>query len=549
MDENRMRRFDNLYEAISVLAEGQCVFLYDMKEDYSRWSERAVRFFDLHVQCLYHASYIWADHIHPDDRESYKESVTALFTNSDTRHSLQYRARACDGRYIECTCRGVVFQDDNGNPAYFGGVINNYGMLSYVDTNTGLRSLYGFLDDLKAALWKQEHSVALLIGTTGFSGINDMYGYTFGNQILQALGSLLKREFADKGVVYRMDGTKFAVISQELDVGQMQQVYKKVQMAVANNFCVESEYISLPLNAGIVVIDDFDISTETVSSCLKYAYYQSKKHKLGEAVVFANALSDDNRLLVEKLSVLRNCIAEDCKGFFLCYQPIMDAKERTLKGMEALVRWQNETYGMVPPNQFIPVLEQDMLFPKLGKWILRQAMMDGIRLLEQYPELVMNVNLSYTQLEKSTFVSEVFQLLDQTGFPPQNLCLEITERCRILDLELLKNIVALLRAHGIKVALDDFGTGFSSLGILREITFDTVKIDREYVKDVERSKSDQSTVQFISDLADAFSAEVCVEGVETAGMCDYLERYRVSSLQGYFYSKPIPIDEFIEKFG
>jgi len=115
-------------------------------------------------------------------------------------------------------------------------------------------------------------------------------------------------------------------------------------------------------------------------------------------------------------------------------------------------------------------------------------------------------------------------------------------------MSILKNMFKAFREHGIRLALDDFGTGFSSLGLLREIPVDTVKIDREYVKDVEKSKSDQNTVQFISELAESFEAEVCVEGVETAEMRDFLKKYHVSSLQGYYYSKPIPMDEFIQKY-
>ncbi|MBQ8914496.1 MAG: EAL domain-containing protein, partial [Lachnospiraceae bacterium] len=251
------------------------------------------------------------------------------------------------------------------------------------------------------------------------------------------------------------------------------------------------------------------------------------------------------RKAIEKINVIRNNVSEDCNGFYLCYQPIMHADSESLKGMEALVRWKSDTYGTVPPNQFIPVLEQDSLFPKLGKWILKQAMTDGKKFLEKYPDMIMNVNLSYAQLEKDGFIEEVLELLKETEFPPENLCLEITERCRLLDIELLKDMVNIFRDYGIKIALDDFGTGYASLGILRELPVDTVKIDREYVKDVEKSMADQNTVRFISDLADAFSAEVCVEGVETAEMKDFLKQYKVSSLQGYYYSKPVPSDEFL----
>ena len=146
------------------------------------------------------------------------------------------------------------------------------------------------------------------------------------------------------------------------------------------------------------------------------------------------------------------------------------------------------------------------------------------------------------------FVKEVLDLLAETGFPPENLCLEITERCRILDVKLLRNTFGTLRSCGIRVALDDFGTGFSSLGILRELEVDTVKIDRDYVKNIVHSKADQSTVQFIASLAGSFGAKLCVEGVETAEMRNHLLRYQVDSLQGYYYSKPIPIAEFKEKY-
>jgi EAL domain-containing protein (putative c-di-GMP-specific phosphodiesterase class I) len=115
-------------------------------------------------------------------------------------------------------------------------------------------------------------------------------------------------------------------------------------------------------------------------------------------------------------------------------------------------------------------------------------------------------------------------------------------------MDLLREVFESLRREGIKVALDDFGTGFSSIGVLREINIDTIKVDREYVKNVEQSSADQNTIQSISNLADAFSAEVCVEGVETAGMRDYLRKYSVTTLQGYYYSKPISIDKFLNKY-
>ena len=138
-------------------------------------------------------------------------------------------------------------------------------------------------------------------------------------------------------------------------------------------------------------------------------------------------------------------------------------------------------------------------------------------------------------------------ILEDTGFPAKNLCLEITERCRLIDTELLKNLIMLLRNHGIKIALDDFGTGYSTLGILREIEVDTVKIDRTFVMNIEKSERDRATVKCISEIADAYGAEVCVEGVETEAMIEQLRTLKVNSLQGYYFSKPITLEDFLGK--
>ncbi|MDE5621246.1 MAG: EAL domain-containing protein [Ruminococcus sp.] len=547
MDTSRLKRLDSMFETFSIIAEGNYVYLCDMKCDYSRWSKSAVDYFNLPDRYMHNAGTIWEEHIHPDDRESYRNSINKIFSGQDKGHNMQYRAKSADGNYVVCTCRGAVIRDENGEPEYFAGAIKNHGSLSYIDTITGLRSLYGFFDDLKTLLWKKARTTAVIIGITGFSIINDVYGYKFGNKVLRKLSDFIQNIFGNAGAVYRMDGTKFAILTRNMEKDEISVLYNNLQEKVSHAFFIEEERISLSLNAGLMIIDDFDIASETVYSCLKYAYYESKNRRLGDMVIFENIQNDDNKKFIEKLNVIRNSVIENCEGFYLCYQPIMYADTEKLKGMEALVRWQNEKYGTVPPVQFVPVLEQDVLFPELGKWILRQAMTDGKIFLEKYPDFIMNVNISYAQLERSDFVSDVFSLLQKTGFPSENLCLEITERCRLLDIDILNNMFKIFRKHGIKIALDDFGTGFSSLGVLRTLPIDTVKIDREFVKDIEKSTSDQNTVKFISSLAGAFSAEVCVEGVETAQMRDFLRKYGIKSFQGYYYSKPIPMEELIKK--
>ena len=541
---DRKKELDNLFNALQITSSGRYVYLSDLRENYCRWSKQAVDFFGLPGEYFENLGEIWIEHVHPADREKYLKNIDDLAKGIIDRHEVQYRARAADGSYVVCTCQGTIIRDANDMPMYFGGAIQNHGAINYVDVLTGLRSLYGFFEDLNGLLWQKQKAAVMLTGLSGFSDINTLYGYAFGNSVLRAVGQWLCDE-CEK--VYRLDGTKFAVIMEDTEPETLTRVYTMLQQKCAEGFVVDNVRVNPSVNGGILMLDGSDTTTETVYSCLTYVYSESKKKRHGQAVVFNNMLTDENRRFMKKLNYIRGCITEDCKGFYLCYQPIVDSKTEKLKGVEALLRWKNEEYGVVPPNQFIPVLEQDALFPVLGKWILKTAMSEGCRILEAHPDFIMHVNLAYSQLEQNTFVTDVLRALDETGFPAKNLCLEITERCRILDISMLKNRAVALRSQGIKLALDDFGTGFSSMGLLRELPVDTIKVDREYVKDVTTSVTDQSTIRSITRIADAFLVEICAEGIENFEMVDFLRKCHVTSLQGYLYGKPIPIDDFLRE--
>ncbi len=548
MEEIYKVKLDSLYGAFAIMANGAYTYLTDIKHNYSRWSKEAVDYFGLPNEYMENAGDIWMENVHPDDRAAYAASIKELFGGKVSEHNLQYRARTKDGKYIVCTCRGVVIRDENGEPDYFGGTIKNNDTLSYFDDISNFRSLYGFLEDLQSAQWKGENIQIMLLGINEFSRLNDIYGYTFGNRVLQEFAKMIDTEAHGMGEWYRMDGTKFAIVCKKSSVDDLKNLYKRIQYNSIYDFEVDGNRIVLSFVAGAINLDSLEVSAETVYSCLRFAYYESKNNHLGELFVLKNNVSDDKRFAIERINVIRNSIVNNCEGFFLCYQPIVDATTEKIIGAEALIRWKNDEYGVVPPVQFVDVLEQDNLFPELGKWILKTALIDTKKFLARYPNFVVNVNLSYTQLEKSDFVADVLSILDEVNFPPQNLCLEITERCRLLDMGLLKDIFTRLRKHGIKVALDDFGTGFSSIGVLRELPVTTVKIDRSFVMNIEQDPSDQKTVRFISELADSFSSSVTAEGIETPEMREFLLRFKIKSLQGFYYSKPLPINDFMDKY-
>lgn len=542
---DRKKKLQGLFNALSLASEGSYVYLCDMKYDFSIWSKTAVNAFGLPSEFMYRAGDLWEEMIHPDDRETYRAGINAIFTGDATGHDMQYRAKMINGEYAVCTCKGIVLRDEVGAPDYFGGIIRNHDAHSNIEELTGLRNQYGFFEDLQANMINKTRMNIVILGVSKFSMLNELYGYRFGNSVLQTLGRTLFERVGNGGSVYRLDGTKFAVLSTSKPIQEMKDRYSDLRTFCREKFKVEGKQLILELNAGIISVDTFNVDHQTVYTCLNYAYNESKLKKQGEIVEFGSQISDESKQRMQQISTIRESITQDCSGFYLLYQPVVDTNTQKLIGGEALLRWKNEEYGVVPPDRFIPVLERDSLFCTLGEWILRSALRDAKKMIEKDPEFIINVNLAYSQIEKPGFVDMVMHSLRDADFPAENLCLEITERCRLLDVDLLKNVIVNLRGRGVKIALDDFGTGFSSIGLAKDLSFDVIKIDRSFVRRIENDEIEKKLIEHFAMLAGIFSASICVEGIETAKMREIVQQYKVHSLQGYYYAKPLPLDDFL----
>ena len=545
ISDDRRTMLDALYKALEVVSEGTYVYLCDMKYDYSRWSKSAVDAYGLPSEYMYGAGDIWENRIHPDDRMTYHKGIDEVFSGDAAAHDMQYRAQRVTGEYDVCTCRGIVVRDPNGEPDYFIGTIRNHGIQGHIDTLTGLRNQYGFFEDLDMYIKRRAEISVLLFDVAKFSEINEMYGYHFGNRVLQRYARSIYDTIGNGGHTYRIDGTTFAIISNTLSITELCEQYDRLRSFLHEGFVVDGKSILLDLHCGALRVDEFDIDSQTVYACLNYAKTESEIRRQGDMVEFNNDLNDKSHQRLEKLHAIRASIMQGHKGFYLLFQPVVDAQTERLIGAEALLRWKDDRYGMVPPDQFIPILESDPLFPELGEWIIWESVFAAKQILRLHPDFIINVNLSYTQLEKPDFVDMVLRILNDLDFPPEHLCLEVTERCRLLDLDLLKSVLASLKSRGILIALDDFGTGFSSVSILKEIPFNIIKIDRSFVQAIEENEIDRKIVQNIADLASIFGAKVCVEGIETEGMRDILMTYHIGSFQGYYYAKPLLIEEFL----
>ena len=278
---------------------------------------------------------------------------------------------------------------------------------------------------------------------------------------------------------------------------------------------------------------DYEVKSHTLYSCLRHAYYESRNARQGALVYFQNEFSD-HLGFISMLNDVKEYIRD---------QPIVDAGTGNMIGMEALLRWENEEQGMLMPREFISIIEMDKVFPDLGWWILRTAMKDAEPFLEAYHDFVLGVNLSYAQLERSDFVDRLIALTNKLGFPPSKLCLEITEKCRYLDAHMLEDRVTALKSLGFLIAVDDFGGGYSSLELIRNMPVDVIKIDRDYIRSIMDNRLDQLVVEHTAMAAAEMRIKICVEGVETERMREFLKRYPIAMLQGYLFSKPVTIDE------
>lgn len=534
---------DSMYDAFDVVAEGAYVYLCEMSSDVSRWSEVAVHRFGLPGEYMVNAGAIWEEHIHPDDRESYARSIAAIFDGTDSGHDMQYRALDKNGEYVVCTCRGKLLRNPQGQPEYFVGCIRVNSAVDSTDSLTGFQNQYALFERLDALFEKRERACMMLVGITHFSAVNEAWGYEFGNTIIHKLVQLLKDEFCNEGVLCRMDGVRFVLLTHTISIDDLPARYEALRQRIGG-MVVDGFRPNLQVYGAALEIKSFDVNPRTMYPCLEYSSNISKEQMLGEFQVFHDEMDEYRSSLLTLINAVRKSIEAGCEGFMLHYQPIISASTGGLQGAEALLRWQSPEFGMVPPMRFIGVIENDPSFIALGEWVMRTAMQDTLPLLDVYPSFELNVNLSYQQLQQSSFVGMVRRLLDETGFPPANLCLELTERCRMIQPTVLSVIIQELRAIGVRFAIDDFGTGYSSLEVLNKLPFDVVKIDKAFVDHVAENARDAKLVATANSIAETFGAVTCVEGVETAVQLDVVKRCGVNCIQGYYFSKPLPLEEF-----
>lgn len=414
------------------------------------------------------------------------------------------------------------------------------------DSLSGLRNRAALIEALEMAIgrFRTDRSEAALVYTDldGFKLVNDAYGHGAGDSLLRRVAADFQRLCGDR-VIARVGGDEFVVVVEGSSAYLLAQALgDTLTRALSAPMTIEGRVVNVNASIGIAAVDTSVSSAEELLRRADVAMYEAKQSGGSRVFVYKPQI---DRVRHERLAMaedLRAALAEG--GLKLFYQPVFDVSGSRVVSVEALLRWDRKGHGPVPPSVFVPVAEETGLMDELGAWALRQACRDA----RAWPGICLGVNVSPAQFRNPDFARFVATTLDELGFPPQRLQLEITETYLVSNPGEARRAMEAVRALGISVVLDDFGTGYSSIGYLRRFKFDKLKLDRSLIAGIVTDQRVQRLVQATVALGHALNLVVTAEGVESENEAMLLRLAGCSEFQGFFFGEPCTSGEFAERF-
>lgn len=417
------------------------------------------------------------------------------------------------------------------------------------DSLTGLANRKQ-LNDILAKLinsYKDDPSASfqvLFLDIRSFKNINDTLGHTIGDKVLAVAAKRFHRLVNPLDTVARIGGDEFAIVLRNVPTsGKAHKVARKLYDSIKQPFSLSGHKIAIDLNIGIAPCDTEYNTPEEILRDADIAMHFAKERNDGLAI-FTTDLRSRFQERVRFEMDLRNAIERG--ELSMHYQPIVSLDDARLVGFEALIRWHHPEYGLIPPNKFIPIAEQSGLIQPITVWILHQTCSQLARWREigpEYRDLIVSVNISGKHLSNNDLIDDVENALAITILPPSSLKLEITESSAMENAEHTINVLNRLKHLGVQLSIDDFGTGYSSLSYLQRLPFDTLKIDRSFVKNVGVSGENSEILQTIISLAKNLRMRVIAEGIETESQLAVLRNLGCDYGQGFLIAKPKAVDE------
>jgi diguanylate cyclase (GGDEF)-like protein/PAS domain S-box-containing protein len=495
--------------------------------------------------------------VHPDDESGAQAFLAEVYRQPGTNLTTELRLRRADGSWRACE---VVGNNLLNEPSVSGVVVTwrdvtarkdfeeQLTRMAFHDSLTGLANRALMTDRLQQALARAERQFGrlalLFLDLDNFKTINDSLGHDAGDELLIAVAARLRACLRGEDTAARLGGDEFTILLEEVsDSAEAVAAAERITTAFSNPFCLRGRDVYVTASVGVAVSQTRGASAEALLRSADLALYRAKASgkaclALYEPGMEANAL---DRLELE--TDLRHAVER--QEFRLEYQPIFSILDGRLTEVEALVRWQHPTRGLLAPAVFIPLAEENGLILPIGRWVLEEACRQARLWQDSFtegPPPIMDVNLSARQFQQPDLVSEIIRILDATGLEARNLKLEITESVLMDDADASLKTMQALRSLGIRLAVDDFGTGYSSLSYLQRFPVDTLKIDRSFVNALGRDPQSRAIVQSVVLLAKTLGLDVTGEGVETTAQEAELRFLGCDQGQGFLFARPVPVD-------
>jgi diguanylate cyclase (GGDEF)-like protein/PAS domain S-box-containing protein len=384
----------------------------------------------------------------------------------------------------------------------------------------------------------------LYLDIDNFKEINDAFGHGDGDLVMQQVADILRQNLHDLDMVARIGGDEFVILMDDLDDPRNAAlVANKILQLFSHPLTVQDRQVFLTLSIGISIFPNDGHDAHVLLQSADAAMYHAKGEGKNRFSFYSADMRSQSLERIALASEFRNAL--DHEEFFLLYQPQVNSFSGELIGVEALVRWQHPALGIVPPSQFIPLAEETGLIIPLGEWILQNACQQGKRWQEISP-LRVAVNISDRQLKHANLRHAIRGTLDDTGFPPHLLEVELTENIIFRNArDSFRRLYGLMEL-GVQMSVDDFGTGYSTLGYLAHFPFNRLKIDQRLAPNITSDPRDAAIIAGIITIGDNLGMQVIAEGVETSEQLSFYESQGCFDIQGWYYSKPVSSDKITE---
>ncbi len=419
--------------------------------------------------------------------------------------------------------------------------------LAHFDPLTGLPNRAQLqehtLHSLALARRNRESMALMMLDLDHFKDINDSLGHSVGDGLLCELAKRLRQGLREEDIVARLGGDEFIFVLQKAESKDAAEVARKLMELIDQPFRVGTHDLKVTASIGIAMYPADGADMETLLQRADAAMYQVKHAGRHDFRFFTAAMQQRAARHLQLINALRYALERD--QMQVVYQPQVSLPDQRIVGAEALLRWSTPELGAVSPAEFIPAAEESGLILPIGAWVLRQAVRQARAWLDDgLPPLVMAVNLSATQFRNTDLPELITQILQEEGLPPEYLELELTEGVALNDPQGAIAMMNNLHERGIRMSIDDFGTGYSSLSHLKKFKVYKLKIDKSFVRDISTDAEDKAIVSAIINMARSLGLKTIAEGVETAEQLEFLQQQHCNEMQGYYFSKPVPEQEF-----